>query len=62
MVIPSSQNKVPVISDRPHDIRKLARIEAVTIGYRYLRLKPNLGIAATALDMNMSRFGRLALI
>jgi hypothetical protein len=44
------------------DIRKFARIEAITIGYRYLRLQPDFSVAAAALDMNMWRLRRLAFV
>ena len=46
MVIPGFQNEVTVIRDRLQDIRKCARIEAVTVGYRDLGFEPNLGITA----------------
>jgi hypothetical protein len=62
MLMPSFQNKVAIFRDRLEDIRKFTRFEAVTIGYRYLRLKPDLRILAAAGNMNVSRFRRLSFV
>jgi hypothetical protein len=53
MVIPGSHDEVAVFRHHLQDIRKFARIEAVTVGYRAVRFEPNLGIAAPALDVNV---------
>jgi hypothetical protein len=37
MLMPGLQNEVAIFGDRSQNIRKLPRIEAVTIGYRDLR-------------------------
>jgi len=60
--MPGSQNEVAIVSDGPQDIRKFAWIEAITVGERYLRLNPDLSVAAGALDVNMDWLGRLALV
>jgi hypothetical protein len=59
MVMPGSQNEIAVFRNNPQDIRKFARIEAITVGDRYFWLKPDFCIATAALDVNMWRLGRL---
>jgi hypothetical protein len=53
MVMPCSQNEIAVLRNNPQDIRKFARIKAITICHRYLWLKPDFCIPTTAFDMNM---------
>jgi hypothetical protein len=62
MVIPGSQDEVAVLSDNPQDIRKFARVEAITVIYRYIRLDPDFGNPTAALDMNMRALRWRALI
>jgi len=51
--MPCPHDEVPIFRDRTQDIRKVARIEAITVGDRYLRLKPDLCIPTAAFDVNM---------
>ena len=44
-----------------HATREFGGIEAVAVGERHLRLKPDFGILAAAFDVNVARFARLAL-
>jgi len=62
MVMPCSQNEIAVLYNYLQNIRKFTRIKAVTVGYRYIWLEPDLGVPTAALDMNMRRLGRLALV
>jgi hypothetical protein len=62
MLMPCSQNEIAVFRYNPQDIRKFARIEAITVGYPNLRLKPDFRIPTASLDVNMWRLGRLAFV
>jgi len=62
MLMPCSQDNVPILYDDTQNIRKLSRIEAIAIGNGHLRFQPNLGIAAPALHVHVWRLARRAFI
>ena len=62
MVMPGSQEKIAIVFHDAQDIRKFPRIEAITVGNRYGGFKPDFGVPAATLNVNMRRLGRLPFV